>query len=248
MYCVGSFHSIYCFNYLHHISGWNYFFFSSRSVFPSCLSLHRSLSMLITLLPSSYIYIYAQSRFSSSFGSKFFCYHSLIHGSSLRLLPLLIFNPNSSQELCNATWWLFPIFNLILFRLFTIDNIFHHRFRHDLILPLTNLRYTVTSNTMYLLICTLTNLLSILIITFLNRNLFPIFFLMVDLVYHFKRGIISLTSEHVSLLKSWPCINYIHWFVYTLPFFYTDFLSVSVIYTTILCLLSTFQLLFSLST
>ena len=61
--------------------------------------------------------------------------------------------------------------------------------------------------------------LSILIIPFLNRNLFlPMIVLMTGLACHIKTSIISITSNHLNLLKSCHCIEYVIWFLYTLPY------------------------------
>ena len=83
---------------------------------------------------------------------------------------------------------------------------------HHLLFPFTNLCCKVILNTMYLWIDKFVPQLSIIIIQFLNRNLFlPIIVLMSGLVYHLKMNLISFTFDHLNSLKSCHCFDYVIW-------------------------------------
>ena len=87
-----------------------------------------------------------------------------------------------------------------------------------LLFPFINHCYTLISNIVDLWNYKLIPLSSILIIPFLNHNFFhPTLVLMTGSEYHFRINLTSLIYEYLCLPKFWPCINYILWFLSTLP-------------------------------
>ena len=130
------------------------FLLFSRHDSPSCRSLKSSLTILQASFPTWHISTYSLS--SSSFGSNFSCHRSLIHGSSRHILSHSSFTPDSAQEFPDATPWLSPIINSLLFSLFTVDNLSPSQNRYHIPLPFTNLCYNVLLNTMHLWVYRLT--------------------------------------------------------------------------------------------
>ena len=155
-------------------------------------------------------YISAHSLSSSSLCSKILYYRSLIHGTSLRLLSLSSFTPDSIPEFADATPWMSPIFNSLLIGLFTVDNFSPTQTSPSSSIPFNQpLLQCYIKHTAPLDLQLDTSIInphhSIPKLKFLSSNNC----LTAALVYHLQTSLILLTSDHPNPPKSCYCIEYI---------------------------------------